>query len=67
MRVPRFLGRMLAGEAPVLQMTEARGGSNAKAKRELGWQSRWSTWRIGSAKRLGDLKARLFEALPCIS
>jgi hypothetical protein len=56
MRVPRFLGRLLAGEAPVLQMTEARGGSNAKAKRELGWQPRWSTWRIGFAKGLGDRK-----------
>jgi 2-alkyl-3-oxoalkanoate reductase len=51
-RVPRFLVRPLVGEAPVLQMTEVRGGSNAKAKRELGWQPRWPTWRLGFAKGL---------------
>lgn len=54
MRVPAFLVRLLAGEAPVLQMTEVRGGSNAKAKRVLGWQPRWSSWRIGFAKGLGE-------------
>jgi nucleoside-diphosphate-sugar epimerase len=54
MRVPRFVGRLLAGEAPVLQMTKVRGGSNAKAKRVLGWQPRWSTWRVGFAKGLGE-------------
>ena len=54
MRIPRFVVRLLAGEAPVLLMTEARGGSNAKAKSELGWQPRWSTWRIGFAKGLGE-------------
>ena len=54
MRVPRLVVRLLAGEAPVLQMTEVRGGSNAKAKRELGWQPRWSTWRVGFAKGLGE-------------
>jgi nucleoside-diphosphate-sugar epimerase len=54
MRVPRFVGRLLAGEAPVWVMTEVRGASNAKAKRELGWQPRWSTWRVGFAKGLGE-------------
>jgi nucleoside-diphosphate-sugar epimerase len=54
MRVPRFLVRLVAGAAPVLQMTEVRGGSNAKAKGELGWQPRWSTWRIGFTKGLGE-------------
>ncbi|HEV8682418.1 MAG TPA: hypothetical protein VGS09_06560 [Actinomycetota bacterium] len=44
--------RLLAGEAPVM-MTEMRGASNAKAKSELGWQPRWSTWRVGFAKGLG--------------
>lgn len=53
-RVPRFLVRLLAGEAPVWMMTEMSGASNAKAKRELGWQPRWSTWRLGFAKGLGD-------------
>jgi 2-alkyl-3-oxoalkanoate reductase len=54
MRVPQFVVRLLAGEAAVLQMTEVRGGSNAKAKRELGWQPRWSSWRVGFAKGLGE-------------
>jgi nucleoside-diphosphate-sugar epimerase len=54
MRVPRFVVRLLAGEAPVLMMTEIRGASNAKAKRELGWQPRWSSWRVGFAKGLGE-------------
>jgi 2-alkyl-3-oxoalkanoate reductase len=54
MRVPRFLPQLLAGKAAVLMMTEARGGSNAKAKRVLGWQPRWSTWRVGFAKGLGE-------------
>jgi hypothetical protein len=54
MRVPCFVVRLLAGEAPVLMMTEVRGGSNAKAKSELGWQPRWSTWRVGFAKGLGE-------------
>jgi len=53
-RVPRFVARLLAGEAAVMVMTEVRGASNAKAKRELGWQPRWSTWRIGFAKGLGE-------------
>lgn len=39
-RVPKWLGRLAAGEAAVVMMTESRGASNAKAKRELGWQPR---------------------------
>jgi nucleoside-diphosphate-sugar epimerase len=53
-RVPRAVARLIAGEVPVLQMTEARGGSNAKARRELDWHPRWSTWRLGFAKGLGE-------------
>jgi nucleoside-diphosphate-sugar epimerase len=49
MRVPRFLGRLLAGETAVAMETELRGMSNAKAKRELGWQPAHSTWRPGFA------------------
>ena len=52
MRIPRLVVRMLAGEAAVIQMTEVRGGSNAKATSELGWRPRWSTWRVGFAKGL---------------
>jgi nucleoside-diphosphate-sugar epimerase len=45
MRVPRFLGRLAAGEAGVVLMTELRGASNAKAKKELGWRPAHPTWR----------------------
>jgi nucleoside-diphosphate-sugar epimerase len=49
MRVPRLVGRMFAGEAGVLMMTDIRGASNAKAKRELEWQPGHPTWRQGFA------------------
>jgi nucleoside-diphosphate-sugar epimerase len=48
--VPRWLGRMLAGEAAAVMMTEVRGASNQKAKRELGWQPRHPSWREGFAE-----------------
>jgi nucleoside-diphosphate-sugar epimerase len=47
MRVPRWLARMLAGDVAVAMMTEGRGFFNAKAKRELGWQLRYPSWRQG--------------------
>ncbi|MFF4894107.1 NAD-dependent epimerase/dehydratase family protein [Micromonospora chersina] len=46
-RVPRFIGRLAAGQAGVVLMTELRGASNAKAKRELGWRPTHPTWRQG--------------------
>ncbi len=49
MRIPRFVGRLAAGKAGVVLMTELRGASNAKAKRELGWRPAHSTWRQGLA------------------
>ena len=49
MRVPRFVGRWFAGEAGVVMMTEIRGASNAKAKRELGWRPAHPSWRQGFA------------------
>src|ERR687885_222151 len=49
MRVPRFIGRLFAGEAGVVMMTELRGASNAKAKRELGWRPAHPSWRHGLA------------------
>jgi 2-alkyl-3-oxoalkanoate reductase len=52
-RVPRWLGRLLAGEAATVMMTEARGASNEKAKRELGWKPRYASWRQGFAQGLG--------------
>jgi len=44
---PRWLARLFAGEAAVMMGTEARGASNAKAKRELGWELRYPSWRQG--------------------
>jgi 2-alkyl-3-oxoalkanoate reductase len=45
--VPRWLARLIAGEAAAMLGTEARGASNAKAKRELGWEPRYPSWRQG--------------------
>jgi nucleoside-diphosphate-sugar epimerase len=47
--VPLFVGRLVGGDVAVVMMTEIRGASNAKAKRELGWQPRHSSWRQGFA------------------
>ncbi|MEV6760507.1 NAD(P)-dependent oxidoreductase [Streptomyces sp. NPDC051105] len=47
LRVPVWLARLLAGEQAVVIMTEGRGFSNAKAKRELGWELRYPSWRQG--------------------
>jgi nucleoside-diphosphate-sugar epimerase len=52
-RIPRWLGRLAAGEAATAMMTEARGASNEKAKRELGWKPRYASWRQGFAQGLG--------------
>ena len=52
-RVPRFIGRLFAGEAGVVMMTEIRGASNAKAKRELVWRPAHSSWRQGFAAAAG--------------
>jgi nucleoside-diphosphate-sugar epimerase len=49
MRVPRFVARLLGGEAGVVMMTETRGASNAKAKRELAWRPAHASWRQGFA------------------
>jgi nucleoside-diphosphate-sugar epimerase len=48
-RVPRFIGPLFAGEAGVVMMTEVRGASNAKAKRELEWRPAHPSWRQGFA------------------
>jgi nucleoside-diphosphate-sugar epimerase len=52
-RVPRWLGRLAAGEAATVMMTDLRGASNEKAKRELGWKPRYASWRQGFAQGLG--------------
>jgi nucleoside-diphosphate-sugar epimerase len=46
-RIPTWLARLLAGEVVTVMSTEARGASNAKAKRELGWTPQYPTWRTG--------------------
>jgi nucleoside-diphosphate-sugar epimerase len=46
-RFPRWLARLFAGDVAVVMGTEARGASNAKAKRELGWEPRYRSWREG--------------------
>jgi nucleoside-diphosphate-sugar epimerase len=48
-RVPVWLARIVAGAAVAAMATELRGASNAKAKRELGWQPRCASWRQGFA------------------
>jgi nucleoside-diphosphate-sugar epimerase len=48
--VPAWLGRLFAGEHLVSMMTEVRGGSNAKARRELGWRPAHPSWRQGFAE-----------------
>ncbi len=52
-RVPRWLGRLFAGEFATMMMTEARGASNTKAKRELAWAPRYPSWRDGFVTGLG--------------
>jgi 2-alkyl-3-oxoalkanoate reductase len=47
MHAPAWLGRLLGGEMTVAMMTEVRGASNEKAKRELGWTPRYPSWRDG--------------------
>lgn len=56
-RVPRWVGRLAAGEAGAVLMTETRGASNAKAKRELGWALEHPTWRDGFAAAYGSAAA----------
>jgi nucleoside-diphosphate-sugar epimerase len=52
--VPTWIARLLIGEQGIMFMTEPRGASNAKAKRDLGWQPVWASWRDGFAGGLGE-------------
>jgi nucleoside-diphosphate-sugar epimerase len=54
MRVPKWLARLLAGDVAVTMLTEGRGFSNAKAKRELGWTPRYPSWRQGFAEAYAE-------------
>ena len=61
-RFPAWLARLVAGEAAVVMGTEARGASNAKAKRELGWTPRYPSWRRGSRPPTRDQRGRTADA-----
>ena len=52
-RVPVWIGKLAIGSGGVSMMTKIRGGSNAKAKRELGWQPIYPSWRRGFLDGLG--------------
>jgi 2-alkyl-3-oxoalkanoate reductase len=54
LRLPAWLGRLAIGKHGVSMMTEVRGASNAKAKRDLGWKPLWPTWREGFRRGLSD-------------
>jgi 2-alkyl-3-oxoalkanoate reductase len=52
-RVPKWIARLIAGKALAAMATSTRGASNEKAKRELGWQPRYPSWRRGFREALG--------------
>jgi nucleoside-diphosphate-sugar epimerase len=56
-RIPVWLGRLAAGEAAVSAMTQIRGSSNARAKRELGWPPAWPSWRQGFSRGLSGTES----------
>jgi 2-alkyl-3-oxoalkanoate reductase len=56
--VPRWLARLVAGDAAVVMGTESRGASNAKARRELGWTPRYPSWRQGFVAAYGSATVR---------
>jgi nucleoside-diphosphate-sugar epimerase len=55
--VPVWLGRLAAGNVGVSMMTQIRGISNGKARRELGWRPRFRTWREGFRHTLAPIEA----------
>jgi nucleoside-diphosphate-sugar epimerase len=52
-RVPRFIVRLAAGKFGLYMSAQLQGAKNEKAKRELGWQPRWTSWRQGFQEALG--------------
>jgi nucleoside-diphosphate-sugar epimerase len=65
--VPVWLGRLAAGEVGVRMMTQQRGSSNAKAKRLLGWQPAYSSWRDGFRRGLGAVSSKGLDVAEGIS
>ena len=62
--VPVWVGRLAAGEVGVSMMTQIRGTSNAKAKRELGWKPHYRNYREGFRTGLGDVPVPGFGPIP---
>ena len=56
--VPAWIARFAIGEVGVSMMTQIRGASNAKARRELGWEPAWRSWREGFVSGLDDIPVR---------
>jgi 2-alkyl-3-oxoalkanoate reductase len=54
LHIPAWLGRLAAGEVVARWMTRGRGASNQKARRELGWQPAWPSWRLGFRQGLSQ-------------
>ena len=54
LRMSAWLGRLVAGEFVVPRMTTSRGSSNEKARKELGWEPRYPSWRRGSVPGSAD-------------
>jgi nucleoside-diphosphate-sugar epimerase len=52
-RVPLWLARLIGGDVAAIMMSDLRGQDNTKAKRQLGWQPRYASWRDGFARGLG--------------
>jgi len=57
-KLPAWIGRFVIGEHGVIMMTQIRGASNAKAKRDLGWKPLWTTWRDGFRDGLSEGRAQ---------
>jgi nucleoside-diphosphate-sugar epimerase len=53
LRVPKLIARIVAGSPAVAFATTLRGAANGKARRELGWQPRYASWRQGFSEALG--------------
>lgn len=62
--VPAWVIRLLAGEHLVAMMTQVRAGSNAKAKRELGWEPARASWRQGFAEVVGSRQRPDLQGVP---
>jgi nucleoside-diphosphate-sugar epimerase len=54
-RVPAWFARLIGGEGAVMMATQARGASNAKANRELGWTLGYPSWRQGFVAAYGSV------------